>query len=582
MTATTLPPSNLSNPSYGYDFVVAVTEDSVNATMLQYLYTVNAPMVYLFWIADISSGAVVPKLVTDNATFLNSVQNIDPFSIPSGTAFTDSRVQTLYAANLMFAVRLKIGPPPGVLPSSLGNIVTFSNAAGTGGAINGVLFNMYCSTFDILQTTPPSTGQFGLTVPGSWLNISQDPSNPWIYGASVNLDFQTAAFTNLPVAVQNQIKNINGSDKFSVQQLLFDLANAGLESSPTISTTSTTLPNDSPLVTTLRDRICTSYFSQMQGSNQPIMGIAATPNAGPDTSTLQPSSLDLWLDVYLDPSQGGKPNFTSGLTTLNYLCSVASTQKSPTSFTWNWVPDEAAQADCDGVVSINRSWFVNYFNGRLSSYVMANCYSPSVTVTFGSDIKVHYTYGLSRGQTPNVTMPATGATILQYSYSKDASDQAGLNGDEGKMDVSTNFTMDVELTGNTIVITQHLVIFTSMSLELANGSGNIVDKEIVDTYTLSVGSGGDLKALLTSSVPTDNSQWSKASSFLNFFDDVNSLIAQAQQWAGSVVATSFTDVPIGTVQGLIFPGAKTFTYKEAGFSPYQDLVALITYTDPST
>jgi hypothetical protein len=34
------------------------------------------------------------------------------------------------------------------------------------------------------------------------------------------------------------------------------------------------------------------------------------------------------------------------------------------------------------------------------------------------------------------------------------------------------------------------------------------------------------------------------------------------------------------LQNYIFPGGKTFSFKEAGFSEFQDLVASITYADP--
>jgi len=570
MSASTIPPSDLSSPSYGYDFVVAVTQDSINATMLEYLSNLSnnpSPAIELFWTADPTTGNAV--LVTNNTAFLQSVQDIDPFSVPAGTVYADARVQTLFSARFMFGVRVKIGLPHVPNPSTLKNIVTFGN-----NAITGVTFNLYCSTFDIVQLTPGG----GWVSTGSWLNISQDPSNPWIYSASVNLQFQSQTFANLPQDVQKKIQS-TGANAFSVQQLLFDLANAGLESSPTLSSA---MPQGSQVATSLNADFCGVYFSQMQAAGQPVFGYTVTGSGQASSSTLQASSINLMVDTYMDPTQNNKLLYGSGLTTLNYLCSVASTQPPATAFTWNWVPDAVAQADHDGVVSINRSWFVNYFSGKLLGYIEGNCYAPSVRVTY-SDLKVYYTWSVSPGNSPTITKPATGTTILQYSYSADSSDQAGLNGAEGKMNLSTNFTLNVEFVGtNSIVITQHLIIYTSISLELSTGSGNIVDKMIVDTYTIAVDANGNLLAPLSSSQTTDNSKWSKANSFLNFFDDVNSIVAQAQEWANGVIGTSFMDIPISNIQGFIFPGGNTFTYKGVGFSPYQDLVSLITYTTPSS
>lgn len=40
-------------------------------------------------------------------------------------------------------------------------------------------------------------------------------------------------------------------------------------------------------------------------------------------------------------------------------------------------------------------------------------------------------------------------------------------------------------------------------------------------------------------------------------------------------------IPIDTVKNYVFPGGQTLTFKNVGFSSYQDLTALISYADPS-
>lgn len=100
-----------------------------------------------------------------------------------------------------------------------------------------VLFNMYCSEFTVVDLTD-SRGFVG------YESVVQDPSAPWLFTAVVDLVLDpvadSSAFASLLAAIQAQIKNL-GSEAFSVQQLLFDLDNAGLESKPILSIVSTEL-----------------------------------------------------------------------------------------------------------------------------------------------------------------------------------------------------------------------------------------------------------------------------------------------------------------------------------------------------
>jgi hypothetical protein len=49
--------------------------------------------------------------------------------------------------------------------------------------------------------------------------------------------------------------------------------------------------------------------------------------------------------------------------------------------------------------------------------------------------------------------------------------------------------------------------------EVTSDSGNVVDKQIIDTYIIGVDDKGRIKATLKSSVPVDNSQKPEANGF---------------------------------------------------------------------
>src|SRR5258707_460964 len=104
--------SNLS--STGFDYVVAVTQDSINATLEEYLYG-GLPEVTLCYVYDSNNNPVA----TDFQSFVKSAKNTDPFSVPNGTPSTDPLVQNLNNAAFAFAVKARLGLPPGIAPSQL-------------------------------------------------------------------------------------------------------------------------------------------------------------------------------------------------------------------------------------------------------------------------------------------------------------------------------------------------------------------------------------------------------------------------------------------------------------------------------
>jgi len=97
---------------------------------------------------------------------------------------------------------------------------------------------------------------------------------------------------------------------------------------------------------------------------------------------------------------------------------------------------------------------------------------------------------------------------------------------------------------------------------------------------LTVDENGRLTTVRTS-VMKDDSKTPSTNDFLNFFTDLNSLIADVAEWSRGLAETNLTDIPVGIVQDFVFPGGKTFVFKDGIFSNNQDLVAHISYADPS-
>lgn len=496
--------SHLSDSKYGYDFVVATTQASINATMKEYLSSLQDNEVKICYVAD-QEGA--PQAI-DYDQLLTNAHGSDPFSIPaSADATTNSNILNLYGARFMFGFKAQIGVPSGIAPQDIPDIV------GLGQGTASVLFNLMCSEFQIVQYTPASGYNSA-----HWMNQSQPTDQPWLFTSKVDLRLSQAeqgAYSKLPPAVQTQIHNIGGN-AFSIQQLFFDLDNAALESTPTILG----VPSNDPLYGCLQNDFINTYFKQMRHQGSPVLGYTITQSAAVDQSTLTLTDLNFEVSPY--NGSNGQPisspsNSQQNLTTLCYLCAANGNHlPAAVPFTWNWV-NEGENSSFDGVVSINRNSFAQYLASIIKPQILQNCYSTSVTVTlvdagFGG---THYSWSLTPRQTPQVIFPAAGNSILQMNYSSHAGDSAGAT-DDYQMALSPSYTLDASVNGNQITITQKLVVGCYIQSMHDGASGNVVDKTIVDTLTLAVDATGNITYTPTSAT-TDNSQTPSINGFCSFF-----------------------------------------------------------------
>jgi hypothetical protein len=548
--------SDLSSAKYGYDFVVATTQESINATMKEFLDGVSEPEVVMCYVDD---GHGNPKSI-DYKTL-----PVDPFSVPANVDLADTRVQSLWNAGFMCAFKARLGLPPGYAPEDVPDVVTLCADTAL------VTYRLLCSEFTVTQTG----GQRHIE---SWLNQSQEPGQAWIFTSEVKLSLLTAElseYSKLPPAVRAQIKNLD-ANAFSVQQLLFDLDNAILDSTrPQISGV---VPG-STLDTCLQKYFLGAYFAAIQKTGTPVLGYSI--KHSPDSaSTLKLTDLNMEVNPYVDKGNAvDKPSKEqSNLVTLNYLCAADGNPLPPAvRFKWNWI-DPSEAADYHGAAVINRNTLAKYFEQQLLPLVKANCYKPWVHLV-GHLLKVDYEWSLTNNQDPEITRPATGSTVLTFSYSNSDESRAGHDGSAGKMELKPTLNVTVQFSGNTVTIEQHLTLYLYVKFLATSDSGNIIDKTLTDTYTLSVDDHGGL-VTKRSSKTEDHSKNPKANGFLNFWADVNSLASDVEKWARAFVATDFTDIPVSAVQSFVFPGGKTFAFKDVSFSNNQDLVSRITYVQP--
>lgn len=530
----------------GFDYVVAVTQDSINSALDDYLYEglEEKTLCFVYNSSNIPTATCFKSFVEQVGT--------DPFSVPNNTPSTDPRVQALNNAAFAFAIKAKLGLPPGVPPTKLPDIIQLS--PGQSAVTYTLLFSEFIGTQLI----------FGPRGSVTWFNEAQPFGMAWCFSGNVSLDFQASSFANLPPDVQKRLNGLGNQEEFSVQQLYYDLNSSDLEQQFQFVDS----PMNSALNTFMTADFINTYWKALGGNE--VLGYGAKRIANVSSSGLAVTNLNFFV-----PNAVG--NEAAPLT-LNYLCATNNDVLPATThanFGWNWIePNEVASYD--GAAALNRKTFAGYIGNALASYMKNNCLSPFVRVWLKGAIP-KYSWSMTAGQTPTVSIPDSGEVILSVSYEADSKDQAGSDGDLGKMELSTSYSLNASVSGSQITVVQHLVIYVYIKHLATSASGNVVDIQIIDTYSLGIDVNGTLKVDKHPPETTNNSKDPKANDFLNFWADVNKIISDVATWAQSIASTNLQTIPIAAVQNFVFPGGATFTFTDVGFSDGQDLVSHIAY-----
>ncbi|KAB8219344.1 hypothetical protein BDV33DRAFT_204471 [Aspergillus novoparasiticus] len=530
--------SNLSDSHYGYDFVVATTQASINSTLLGYLRHNPQPENYLCFLANQNGD---PSSMISLEQLLALTDNVNPFDIPDGTACNDPRILALTRARFIIGITIQMGLPPGILPRDLPPVVTLGSSA------TNVRFRMFCSQFTVIQNTPPG----GFNQSGNWNVWNQAPGTPWPVETNVDLE-----------RLRNQLNNLSRT-AFSLQQLLFDLENAVLQSIPRFPG----VPPGSKAQSALQRSFVSLWSASAKDHGFPLVSIVAIPEAK-DESQLHLTS----FERRVNPLQGddGKQEAT----TLNYLCAAdGNSQPEAIGFGWNWV----SEADIDsksGVIAINRNTFAKYLKQLLLPYVQRCCMYPEIILT-SDTIKSRLKLD---SNPPVVKLLPTGSRTLHFSYSGHSKKETSIAG----MDGTSTYTCDIDCSGQTITVAQHLVVHGILWHTGQTAEADVIDMTMTTVYRLNPDSNGHLKMTRE----YESSSTGDTGKDLDF-----GWCNPSVPWSGlgkklsdqiRLTKEMVTELPLAQLPTFIFPGAQTLTYAMARFSDHHDLLCDITYVDPSS
>jgi hypothetical protein len=585
--------SNLSDPHYGFDLVVAVTQASVNATLKQLLAGLSAPEVTVCYVYDASNN-LIP---IDYRTLVGDARGSDPFQVPANAdPATNQDLINLAAVNFAGGVRAKIGLP-NVPLANLPPIATLGS-----GSNAPVLFNLLCAEFQI-------TGfQYGPRSSTTWINQSQPSGsgNPWYFSANVSLNSTTVnPDSPVPPAVQQRIAQLQHEvqNAFTIQKLFLDLDTAILETSPTVEG----IPAGWPVWNLITTVFLGSYFTQLRQNGDPVLSYSFTV-AAPRAATLQLGSVSRECTPLLDQGQpiSNPTPAQQAAATLVYIGTTSTTAPIPVPFAWNWV-ELGDVSSYSGVQAVRRDVFFTYFAGLLNSQVAPLCIDTDITLTHsGEDFTVRYS--AARSTSPQsfrpvspVLAPASDGftTLLNIGYSHNSHDDSTSATHMVEIWGDYNYTLGgtVAVAGNQVrvqvraqayMMFAHREVFVNYTdLEGAN----YYDKTLTVTYTLGVDQNGALQVTEVHSVADNSAAWAfnpkGILGGLGLENDVkNGLTSVANNLAG-VIDSAFTNyvqqvtAVINGYGAWVFPGNDAFTFKNVAFSSGQDLITQLTYVNPN-
>jgi hypothetical protein len=585
--------SNLSDPHYGFDLVVAVTQASVNATLKQLLAGLAAPEVIVCYVYD-DSNNLVPIAYQ---TLVANAKGSDPFTVPAdANPATNPDLINLTAANFAGAVKARLGLPDVPL-ANLPPIATLG-----AGSSAPVLFNLLCAEFQIVGF------EYGPRGSATWINQSQPSGSgaPWYFSANVFLNITTINPNSpVPPVVQQRIIDLQHQvqNAFTIQKLFLDLDTAVLEASPTIEG----VPPGWAVWNLISSVFLSAYFTQLRQNGDPVLSYSFTVTA-PRPTTLELGAVSRETSPL---KQDGKPiekptAAQADATTLVYVGSQSTTAPVPVPFPWNWVElNEVSQFS--GVQAVRRDVFFTYLAKLINAEVAPLCIATNVHMSHsGEDFTIRYSN--SRSTSPQSFRPVSpigppgtdGFTdVLSLSFVNNSHDDSESATHAVEIWGDYNYSLDghVAVKGNQIRVSVTAVVYMEFKhrevfVNYTDLSGDkYYNKTLTVLYTLSVDQNGALKVTQTNGTAVNSAKWDFDPQGIlgkfGFEDKVKDGVTSVDQELAAYLDKAFTgyvEEMTRTINGYrawVFPGNDAFTFKNLSFSASQDLTAQLTYVNPN-
>lgn len=590
--------SNL--PNVGYDLVLGVTQDAVNANLKRYLdsYPEDFAPAYYFY-----SGGGYTLYSEENA--LNRMNNINPFTLPSiefgyndqgqmvvydgpddgdgerpshlpseAEEATIQSVQQIYLNGFSFAFSASVG-----FDRNSPDVVVFDT--GDKGNDQQVLYQLYFETFQVVGLQEVH-GDYTFT------NVAQPEDNPWMYSWTVDLNISTSntALEDLPPDTQDALQNLNNGSMFSIQQLALDLNNAP-QYNGLISDSGAPIEGYPDFNTYLN-----SFWDYLKNTEATILLNAALPTAPSNSPapTLQPTALNFLIKYYDGSVENG------GLDTLNYvLMSNDHPLPNPLNpLTWNWLEPSSSSSQPSGIMAVKRDDFVKYIQYIFDQNLSSICLIPTIDVQSFNNPPFVYSQSFDTNQSYSVVNNG-GSHVLTTSFRSPTSKDSSA---AYKSEIWASIQSDIYFEGNTIRCVTLGEVYMDLELlalyvPVSKTRGYAVAQQNTATFTMKANPDGSLSIEmeeeivdLTQDTDKDGAYYDgdlDPSWFADTFGDMGDIESHIEHQVDNLKTwmnnydNSIEDL-LNNTTAWVFPGAATFSMLNPYFSDNQDLTVEVSYT----
>ena len=579
---------NCSLESAGCSMVVAVTQDSVNATLKEYLDNFDGEFTNQAYCVDVDETGSVVYESMDYEEVKKAV-GMDLYTIPKEKEkWTKEQEAALHKAyeelGFTLGFRFRIGLPEAKDPSSLRDIVTFLESDSS--SIANVHYTMYLKEFEIIKIAVVPRKGYVFT------NLKQDPDKPWYFTSRVKLDMKGEKFAELPEEIQDKLKpkdiqgHLSMDQILSIQQLYMDLNTAKLTDDFELEG----FDKSDEIYHLFQSGFLNNYVEECRKKGGIILGYLAKqfePSGKREFIKLE--DFNFCITPYYKEDDGTDKE-KQGLYSLNYLFSspgqkMGDLKKYANAVRWNWV-ETSEKGSIHGRMAVDREGLLEQFAKHFRTTLECVQLTPHAEASVNL-VKASYKVWMTPDDSQAVFQYGQNKYTYSYAQKAEAHDSY-LN----TVDVKINYHVDSEMTfqGTRINFQTKISCDANLNVDGGTAKGTLYNMALSYGIRLAVNQEGKLRIEPDEKVTeTEGSTRVSSDAWLDFltFGTGKSSLLELKKYIIERV-NSYKDNAVLQAKGAfsdmnywIFPGGKVFTFKTPEISKEGNVMVGITYAEPN-
>lgn len=608
--------SNLSkfNHSLGNHLVTALTQESVNNTMKEHLYSKNDEYnTYVLCVLE-DSGKSVYFSVTKHTdmsllpmqfpadlrrkNLFSELDKLDLFSIPTDkskqTPAQKKVLETVYIEYCLdCAFQFITGLPSIFTPLDIKHFNPLNLIESTDPTNCGAVYTQCFKEVTVIELKEVRKVLAA--------NIQRQSENgvPWTIDYKILYNFKSSEYDKLPEDVKKELKkhfdNIPEdqiANLFEISQLMLDLTTLSRSSAPEIKGIDKITQLN--IIAAFQDFIMENLEAAM------VNGYAVAPS-GKNTNAY------IFKPTKYTFSVTKSPNGDMRYKTLNYIMSTTADEITPQNYDWEWVnPNDPDMKS--GVMAISRDIFFDKFNKEFKTTMIRQLrkhFIARMEGNHGGIWDLRYCYNMENDDSSDSGVFTFSPAPNQYEYTnynyRSKSEFISVYvppffAATAQLEFDYSFKCTAkwdkltvnEVTYPAILYSTEITLYTDINYDSGHSTGNIYHHTINCHIGIGINEYGKISLLKSISdidhgKTLDISGWSSFASFGAINSMVNDISSDANGWISNVVSSfkdSFARGFLGYANWVML-GNKSFTFSKEEFSDYGDYCTNVKYVNPA-